>query len=108
MYIKEFKNGDSQEIGLKNDDYEKQKNLMLDKQLITSPHDYDEFLFNIDSEIMLKAKTAVSWKINDTAIGHGKELIYKITSPGTYTINAQNKTDNQTEQIKIFINERKD
>lgn len=103
--IKEFPTSDGIDYGLPNDDFEKNKNLLIEDNLILNPHDGDTFLLEKNTRIPLKAREGVTWKVNETFLGRGEELIFTPDKIGRYTIEAMAK--DKTESIKIFI-ENKD
>jgi membrane carboxypeptidase/penicillin-binding protein PbpC len=101
--IEEFKMGDEVEYGLKKDDYQRTKNVLMeeDKSLILNPHQGDTFLFEENSKIILKAKEEVNWFINGEFFSQGKEVIFLPPKPGNYKIKAQNFSQNEV--IEIFL-----
>lgn len=104
--IKEFKKEENVEYGLQNDDYEKQRNLLEDKQIILNPHQNDVFLLEENTQISLKAKEKVFWYVNGDIEGSEKETIFRPKIFGAYDITA--KTENgRGESIKIYVEEKK-
>lgn len=91
------------QYGLKNDDYQKSKNVieLLDSTLILKPHNGDVFLFEQNAQIILQAKTDASWLVNGEHYGNSKEMIFAPPSPGVYEIIAQ--AAGQTERVKITV-----
>lgn len=101
-YLEEFTNENNINIGLRDDNYETQKNLLEDKQLIRSPHDLDEFLFEKGMSIPLKSGTVVDWTINNKLLGQSQEHALEIAAPGVYEIKATNH--DQSEIITVYVN----
>lgn len=99
-YIYEYKSDNGIVYGLKNDDFENYKNLLLDNDLITSPHDGDIFLLENNTQIPLKASQDVEWRINDNVVARGSETIFQPSKIGQYKIKA---TGDKEEEINIFI-----
>ncbi len=104
--IEEFKMGEGVEYGLKKDDYQRIKNILIaeDKGLILNPHQGDTFLFEENSKIILKAKEKVSWFINGEFLNQGEEVIFSPPKSGNYKIKAQNLSQNEI--IEIFLIEQ--
>lgn len=99
--ITEFRTGNTIEYGLAADDYEAYQKLLTTNELILSPHDGDTFLLERNTRIPLRASVAAAWLVNGEPIGEGSEMIFKPTSPGTYTISAQ--TSNQSAQLLLHV-----
>lgn len=95
-------NGEIQ-YGLKGDDYEKYKNLMLENGLILSPHNGDVFQWEEGMVIPLRAREEVVWRVTEIGedkgegIGKGTELMWEPTQAGEYVIEAGG------ERVKIVI-----
>lgn len=104
--IKEFPNADDIEYGLEGDNYEKQKNLLKEKDtaLILKPHDGDAFLLEKNTSIFLTAKEDVRWYINGVLFGTTEKNIFNPQKAGQYAIKAESASG-QTETITIFVNE---
>jgi len=100
--VKEFTQSGSIEYGLAYDDYQTARTIMQDTHLISAPHQGDTFLFQDGMTIPLTAQQDVSWYINDSPIGKGKNLSWRPTNFGEYRINAKSATsDRQTITIVI-------
>ena len=99
--LKQFNNGPSLEYGLENDDYEKAKNIMLDDNLILSPHDGDTFLWEDGMQITLSAREKVEWLINDEKIGEGEKVFWKVEKKGSYVI--KGKMGDKVEVVVVKI-----
>lgn len=104
--IKEFKKEENVEYGLQNDDYEKQRNLLEDKQIILNPHQNDVFLLEENTQISLKAKEKVFWYVNGEIMGEEKEIIFKPKTSGTYDITAKTE-DGREESLIIYVEKEK-
>lgn len=102
--IKEFQDENNIEYGLKHDDYEKLKNLLLQNEnsLILEPHNNDIFLLEENAKIFLKAKKEVLWFANKKFLGQGREIIFNPNKSGQYQITAKD-LNNLEENINIFI-----
>lgn len=90
------------QYGLKGDDFAKQKNLLADTDLILSPHDGDEFEFEKNMAIPLKATEKAEWTINGQVVSQDQEFIFYPKKSGKYAITA--KTGLNAEEIWIRIN----
>ena len=76
---------------------------MMNKSLISSPHDDDKYLLEPGTVIPLTASTDATWTINDKIIGTGSKLSWSPTTIGTYTISAKT-IDNKSETVTVYIN----
>jgi len=103
--VEEFPEGEHVEYGLKGDDYEKIKNILLsqDSSLILTPHSGDRFLLEENTKIICRAKESVDWFINNQHFLHAKEAIFTPKETGVYKIMA--KTKNTQETIEIIVAE---
>lgn len=101
--ITEFPTSDGIDYGLANDDFEKNKNLLTENNLILNPHDGDTFLLEKNTAIPLKARECADWKVNGTSFGNGEKLIFSPREVGEYMIEAT--TQNSKESVKIFVEE---
>jgi len=101
--VEEFPEGEHMEYGLKGDDYEKIKNILLsqDSSLILTPHNGDRFLLEENTKIICRAKESVDWFINNQHFLHAKEAIFTPKEAGVYKIMAKSK--NTQEEIEIII-----
>lgn len=104
--IKEFPTADGIEYGLTGDNYEKQKNLLKEKDisLILEPHDGDTFLLEKNASVFLKAKGSVKWRINGTLLSSEQADIFNPQKSGQYEIKAESASG-QVEIVTIFVNE---
>lgn len=105
--IEEFPNSEGGiDFGLKNDDYQKIKNFLIEKDssLILKPHDGDFFLFEKGTQIILEAEENVKWFVDGNLIGEGKTNVFLPERAGFYQIEAR-ALNGTKEKIKIFINE---
>jgi penicillin-binding protein 1C len=102
----EFRDGNNIQYGLKNDDYERSKNIIEsdDDQLILKPHDGDAYEFAPGARVNLKAKQPALWKINGKDLGISEELVFSPPAPGDYKISA--RVDGKEEEIIIFFDEK--
>ena len=89
--IHEFNNQGEIEYGLKEDNYEKFKNILIeqDESLILLPHDGDTFFLDENTQIILQAKEEVTWFINNSP---SRAHIFCPKKAGVYTITAETKT----------------
>lgn len=101
--VNDFSDNGKMEYGLSGDDFEKQKNLMTEKNLIIRPHDRDEFLFTEGASVVLEASESVEWSINGKVFGEGERYIFRPDMAETYKILAKGK--NKEESVVIYINE---
>ncbi len=86
-----------------NDDYQKAKNTLKekDRSFVLFPHDGDTFLLNETTEIPLEAATEASWYLNNVFFGKGKKLPFAPKETGVYRIKA--KSDSFEEEITVII-----
>jgi membrane carboxypeptidase/penicillin-binding protein PbpC len=95
--IASFSAADGTDFGLEGDDFQKALNIIKnqDQSLILSPHDEDIFLFEKNTNISLKSKEPVSWKINGDLFGQGENLLFHPEKKGRYEIaaSANGKTE---------------
>lgn len=104
--IKEFPNANDIEYGLAGDNYEKQKNLLKerDTSLVLEPHDGDTFLLEKNTSIFLRAKEDVAWYIDGALLDAKQTNVFNPQKTGQYQIKAASASG-QTETITIFVNE---
>lgn len=104
--IKEFPAANNIEYGLSGDNYEKQKNLLKEKDtsLILEPHNGDTFLLKKNTSIFLKAKEDVLWYIDGALLNAEQKNIFNPQKTGQYQIKAASSSG-QTETVTIFVNE---
>jgi penicillin-binding protein 1C len=102
--IKEFTQNGTIEYGLSDDDYEKQKNILLQKDtsIILLPHSGDMFLLEKNTDIILKARENVKWFINQKFLDQDKQIVFSPNKIGKYQIQAQ-AVNNLKEEITIFV-----
>ena len=78
------------EWGLANDNFDKARQIMLDKNepLITFPHEGDTFLYEAQSELALQAREPVEWFVDKYPLGPGAKVYFKPRGAGAYQIKA--------------------
>lgn len=99
--IKEFEQDNSLVYGFENDNYNEFSNLLLDDNLILSPHNNDIFLLEQGNKIILRAKNKVSWYVNNEFLSTSFEEYFIPKKVGNYIISA--KTEDKQEEIKIIV-----
>ena len=101
--LKEFYNENTIQYGLPDDDYEKSLIALNEENtsLIFNPHNGDNFLFEENTKIFLKAKEMVEWFINNEFWDKEQESIFIPQKAGQYQIKA--KTGNKEEEITIYL-----
>lgn len=101
--LKEFYNKNTIQYGLPDDDYEKSLIALNEENtsLIFNPHNGDNFLFEENTKIFLKAKEMVEWFINNEFWDKEQESIFIPQKAGQYQIKA--KTGNKEEEITIYL-----
>ncbi|MDD4351956.1 MAG: transglycosylase domain-containing protein [Candidatus Gracilibacteria bacterium] len=99
--VEEFKQTNSIEYGLADDDYESMKQKMSSNSLISYPHDGDILLLGEDMRILLKAREEVKWYINNELLEEGPKTIFAPSTAGNYQIRAE--ASGQTETISIEV-----
>jgi len=102
--IKEFNIKGSIQYGLASDDFQELLNIIKaeDAALILLPHKGDAFVLENTKQILLRAKTSVSWYINNNFFGQAKELQYIPNNTGQYKIEAID-ADGLKETIVISV-----
>lgn len=102
--LAEYKNDGTIQYGLKNDEYERSKNIIenLDNTLILKPHDGDIYEFTQGARVILKSKEAVNWSINSQDFGNSQELTYSPPASGNYEIAAISCENKETINIKFI------
>ncbi len=100
--IQEFYGDENIEYGLVDDDYEKNKTLLENNNLILNPHNGDIFLLEAITQIPLRAREEVEWYVDNKFLGIGKEIILDMESFGDYEIRAVGE-DGKEEKIIISI-----
>jgi len=99
--VKEYQTETGVEFGLAGDDFSKAQNIIKnqDKAFILNPHNDDVFLFAPEASIVLKAKAAAHWQINNQDFGSGQEIVFSPKKEGRYQITASSQ--NQSETIAV-------
>jgi len=88
------------DYGIAGDEYETAKNLLLKKNIISFPHDGDEFLYEQGMTMPLESDLEVEWFVDGEKIGDGKTAEFKPVKEGEYEIRAKGD-DAKEEIIKI-------
>jgi len=88
------------DYGIAGDEYETAKNLLLKKNIISFPHDGDEFLYEQGMTMPLESDLEVEWFVDGEKIGDGKTAEFKPVKEGEYEIRAK-EDDGKEEIIKI-------
>jgi penicillin-binding protein 1C len=101
--LKEYQTAEGIDFGLNGDNFEEARDMIqnLDQDLILNPHQGDIFVFEPDSEIVLKSKTNSDWKINGSYLGSGEKFIFAPQKEGIYQITAISESKTQTVTIQI-------
>ena len=100
--IQEFYKDENIEYGLVDDDYEENKNLLENNNLILNPHDGDIFLLEEITQIPLRAREEIEWFVDDRFLGAGKEIIFDVEDFGNYEIKGVGG-DGKEEIIIVFV-----
>ncbi|MCX6736701.1 MAG: hypothetical protein NTW73_01270, partial [Candidatus Parcubacteria bacterium] len=90
------------DYGLKGDDYEKIRNMLLDKQLVTYPQDGDIFLSDKDSSLILKSLKEAQWFLNGNLIYTGSHGTYPMAKKGEHELIVK-FIDGTEEKISFLI-----
>ncbi|MCK5122541.1 MAG: transglycosylase domain-containing protein [Candidatus Pacebacteria bacterium] len=98
--IQEFYKDNNIGYGLVDDDYEKNKNILENNNLILNPHNGDIFLLEEITQIPLRAREEVEWYVDGQFLGVGKEIIFDVESFGDYEIRAVGENG---EEEKIIV-----
>ena len=98
--IQEFYKDNNIGYGLVHDDYEKNKNILENNNLILNPHNGDIFLLEEITQIPLRAREEVEWYVDGQFLGVGKEIIFDVESFGDYEIRAVGENG---EEEKIIV-----
>ena len=99
--IKEFITNDSIVYGLPEDDFEKHRNLLEESDLILSPHEGDNILFEENTSIPLTSPHETTWFINDVRVGQGQKITFSPDEIGQYKITAEYLDQKETISIDI-------
>ncbi|MCK5590984.1 MAG: hypothetical protein KAI72_03410, partial [Candidatus Pacebacteria bacterium] len=99
--IKEFITNDSIVYGLPEDDFEKHRNLLEESDLILSPHEGDNILFEENTSIPLVSPHETTWFINDVRVGQGQKITFSPDEIGQYKITAEYLDQKETISIDI-------
>jgi membrane carboxypeptidase/penicillin-binding protein PbpC len=102
--IKEFSIDGNLVFGLLEDDFTDAYSKLLGNNLMLEPHDGDVFLLEKNTQILLKARSTVSWLINGAPLAGGEEAIFYPQVAGRYEIKAVSPNGVE-EIISIIINE---
>lgn len=99
-----FKDGGSVEYGLKGDDYQKARMILLgeNKALLLYPHNGDTFLFEEGMAIPLVARVSSDWFIDEHYIGSGNSLSWRPARQGSYTVKAKSGDNYGAVDIRIL------
>ena len=102
--LTEFPDGENLEFGLKNDDFDELKNILIDqeKKLITEPHDGDIFLLDENTKIILRARENVQWLQDDEFWQEGEEVTFIPQKAGKFVFRAVTE-DGEEEEIEIYL-----
>lgn len=101
--VEYFYENESAEYGLKGDDYEEQKMMLMKNGLILNPHENDVFLLEENTQIPLTASENAEWKVNGKFIGEGNKIIFSPRALGKYEIEATSPESGKTEIINITL-----
>ena len=99
--IKEFNKSETIEYGLPGDDYDTARFLLKEPALIIHPHNGDVFLYEEKTSVPLTSSKNVEWFINDSLIGEGSDISWKLQQPGQHIITA--RIDGEEESVVIQI-----
>lgn len=104
--VKEFPDGENIEYGLASDNYEKQKNILKEKDdyLIITPHNGDAFLLEKNTTVFLKAKQKVKWYIDGKFLNESEASTFTPNEARLYKIKAES-ADGKNETVTISINQ---
>jgi membrane carboxypeptidase/penicillin-binding protein PbpC len=103
--IKEYSSGNDIVYGLPGDNFAAAENLLLEDNLIISPHDGDTYLLAKNLDIILQAKTKADWRVNGELVGSGEKIIFRPKNKGTFAIEAT--SGEKTENLKIIVSDNK-
>jgi membrane carboxypeptidase/penicillin-binding protein PbpC len=101
--VAEFEKSDGIEYGLKTDNYDMLKNLILQPSLMFSPHNDDKYLLLKNTTIPFEATKEVSWYINDKLLGKAQKINWQSKEAGEYKVKAV-ADDGKKETVTIQIN----
>lgn len=95
----------SNEWGLFGDDISAHRRLLLDENIILSPHTNDSFEFFAGMTLPLMGARAVEWFVNGKSLGKKQATEFSPQTTGTYEIMATDEESNTREIIKVNITE---
>ena len=87
-HVASYMNSGSLDYGLEGDNYDKVRNLLIDSDIILTPHDGDEFLYDPKMRIPLRSRGTVQWLINGVSRDSNQEFSWTPPTPGKYKIEA--------------------
>ena len=96
-HLTTFLIGNSREWGLLGDTVTDHASLLMRNTLITSIHEQDTFQYAEHTHIPLRAREAVTWRVNGIDIGTGTDVTFTPTHAGTFEIEA--RTQNREREI---------
>ncbi len=101
--IENFEINGEADFGLKGDNLESAKNIMLklDSDLILTPHANDVYILEGNTVIKLTSKFPAQWKINDKFLGSGTNLEFYPKEKGRYDISASSSDLRETLEIYL-------
>ena len=104
-----YQDGETIEMGLKGDDFEKYKNLLMskDKTTIVDPHDGDDFLFQEGMQIPLRASISVRWFVDGKFLAEGEEAIFSPEKAGKFQVSAKGE-GREEESMNILVSNDED
>lgn len=94
---------DTTHTGLRADKLSEHRNLLLDDELILSPHDGDAFQLEERTAIPLKSSETSQWHVDGKNLGN--DAVFRPTAPGIYKITARSLSGSE-ETISITINSK--
>jgi membrane carboxypeptidase/penicillin-binding protein PbpC len=103
--IANFKNNGSIEYGLTNDKYDDHVSLLLEKNLILSPHEKDIFELSPNFSIPLESRESVTWFANGIEIGKGKKIKFQPNTNDNFEIEALTE-NNESAFVKISVTKK--
>jgi membrane peptidoglycan carboxypeptidase len=86
--VEPFTHQGSLVYGLSNDVLDEHIALLTTSRAILSPQQNDLFQYEPRMKIPLRARTSVTWQVNNVVIGIGTTTSYTPPTPGTYNIRA--------------------
>lgn len=101
--VKDLYENGNVEYGLKEDNYEEQKMMLMKNDLILSPHDKDTYLLEKNTEILLRSEEESEWYVDGNILGEGKEIIFSPRNYGSYAIKARSLESEKEESLTIYL-----